>query len=174
MAASISRLRIRNNALTLAQLLPLHLQDDKVAVAAANPIVSGWINSFKQRTCGVARNSLQCLGFSETPDDGKFTKALEMNQFKFDKLCPQFLTCLPSDRTSFAQCDLIKCNDFIMQDRTFSLGPAIFARLLDYFELEGNVVQTHVASPKSTAYLASLFLCNNRVEKFIAFGAGEK
>lgn len=160
--------------MTLAHLLPLHLQDDKVAVAAANPIVSGWINAFKKRTCLVAKNSLEMMGLTETPDDGMFTKPLNMNQYKFDKLCPQFLTCLPMNFANFAKSELIKCNDFVTQDRTFSLGPAIFARLLDFFELEGNVVQTHVASPKSTAYLASLFLCNNRVEKFIAFGAGEK
>lgn len=160
--------------MTLANLLPMHLQDDKVAVAAANPIISGWVNAFKKRTCLVAKHSLESLGLTETPDDGMYTKPLEINQYKFDKLCPQFLTCLPLDRSSFAKCDIIKNNDFITQDRTFSLGPAIFGRLLDYFELEGNVVQTHVASPKSTAYLASLFLCNNRVEKFIAFGAGDK
>lgn len=49
LAASISRLRIKNGALKLAHLLPIHLQDDKVAIAAANPIVTGWINPFKTR-----------------------------------------------------------------------------------------------------------------------------
>lgn len=49
LAASISRLRIKNGALKLAHLLPIHLQDDKVAIAAANPIVTGWINPFKMR-----------------------------------------------------------------------------------------------------------------------------
>lgn len=47
LAASISRLRIKNSALSLMELLPPHLQDDKVAVATANPIVTGWINPFK-------------------------------------------------------------------------------------------------------------------------------
>lgn len=41
LAASISRLRIKNGALHLMELLPPHLQDDKVAIATANPIVTG-------------------------------------------------------------------------------------------------------------------------------------
>ena len=49
LAASISRLRIKKSALQLSKLLPIHLQDDKVAIAAANPIVTGWINPFKLR-----------------------------------------------------------------------------------------------------------------------------
>lgn len=61
-----------------------------------------------------------------------------------------------------------------MQDRAFSLGPAAFSRLLEYFEIDGDVVQTHVSSPRSTAYLAALFYCNNRVNDFIAFGAGAR
>lgn len=44
LAAAISRIRIKNNALTLAEMLPSHLQDEKVAKAIANPIVTGWIN----------------------------------------------------------------------------------------------------------------------------------
>lgn len=47
LAAAMSRLRIKNGALHLSELLPTHLQDDKVAIAAANPIVTGWINPFK-------------------------------------------------------------------------------------------------------------------------------
>lgn len=49
LAASISRLRIKNSALQLSHLLPIHLQDEKVAIAAANPIVTGWINPFKMK-----------------------------------------------------------------------------------------------------------------------------
>lgn len=45
---------------------------------------------------------------------------------------------------------------------------------MHYFEIEGDVVQTHVTSPRSTAYLAALFHRNSRVHSFIAFGAGSK
>lgn len=47
LAASVSRLRIKNGALSLLEMLPTHLQDDKVAIATANPIVTGWVNPFK-------------------------------------------------------------------------------------------------------------------------------
>lgn len=87
-------------------------------------------------------------------------------------MLPQFLTCIPKNRSKFVQADIIKNHEFIMQDRAFSLGPAIFSRLLDVYEVHGSVIQTHVFSPKSTAYLASLFLTNNLVINFIAFGAG--
>lgn len=87
-------------------------------------------------------------------------------------MLPQFLTCIPKNRSKFVQADMIKNHEFIMQDRAFSLGPAIFSRLLDFYEVHGSVIQTHVFSPKSTAYLASLFLTNNLVINFIAFGAG--
>jgi len=49
LAASISRMRIQVGALRLSQLLPIHLQNEKVAIAAANPVVTGWINPFLVR-----------------------------------------------------------------------------------------------------------------------------
>uniref|UniRef100_A0A1A9Z6N5 Uncharacterized protein n=1 Tax=Glossina pallidipes TaxID=7398 RepID=A0A1A9Z6N5_GLOPL len=46
LAASISRMRIEYCALNLSDLLPIHLQNDKVAKAILNPLVTGWINPF--------------------------------------------------------------------------------------------------------------------------------
>lgn len=63
---------------------------------------------------------------------------------------------------------------FIQQDRAFSVGPAIFSRLLEYFEIEGDIVQTHLSSPRSIAYLAGLFECNYRVNDIIIYGAGSR
>lgn len=60
------------------------------------------------------------------------------------------------------------------QDRAFTLGPAIFSRLLEYFEIEGDIVQTHLSSPRSIAYLAALFECNYRVNDIIIYGAGSR
>lgn len=54
------------------------------------------------------------------------------------------------------------------------MGPAIFSRLLDYFEVEGDIVQTHLSSPRSIAYLAALFQSNYRVNDIIIFGAGQR
>lgn len=113
-------------------------------------------------------------GFMESIEMETGESALKQNHFKWDKLCPLFLSCIPEERGIFAQTDLIRENQFVMQDRAFSLGPAIFSRLLHYFEVEGDVVQTHVASPRSVAYLAALFYNNNRIKRFIAFGAGTR
>jgi hypothetical protein len=49
LAASITRLRIQSNALVLSQLLPKHLQDNKVALAVSSPILTGWVNNFQDR-----------------------------------------------------------------------------------------------------------------------------
>lgn len=46
------------------------------------------------------------------------------------------------------------------------------SRLLDYFQLNGDILQTHISSPRSTAYLASLFYSVNRVSNFYVYGAG--
>lgn len=46
LAASISRMRIKYGALQLSNLLPIHLQNEKVAIAATNPIITGWVNPF--------------------------------------------------------------------------------------------------------------------------------
>lgn len=61
-----------------------------------------------------------------------------------------------------------------LQDRAFTIGPAVFSRLLEYFEVEGDIVQTHLSSPRSIAYLAALFQANFRVSDIIIFGAGQR
>lgn len=40
--------------------------------------------------------------------------------------------------------------------------------------MEGDVVQTHLSSPRSVAYLAALFQGNYRVNEIIIFGAGQR
>lgn len=111
-------------------------------------------------------------GFIESFEQESGEVPLQKYYYKWDKLCPLFMSCIPEDRGRFAQTELIRDSQFIMQDRAFSLGPAVFSRLLHYYEVEGDVVQTHVSSPRSVAYLAALFHNNNRVNRFIAFGAG--
>ncbi|XP_031633541.1 uncharacterized protein LOC116347169 [Contarinia nasturtii] len=175
LAASISRLRIKNSALNLMELLPPHLQDnDKVAIATANPIVTGWINPFKLPTKAEAIESFRKIGFLESEEAENGEVPLKQLYFKFDKLCPLFLSCIPLDRSEFAKSVLMKENLFIMQDRAFTLGPAIFSRLLEYFEVEGDVIQTHLSSQRSIAYLGGLFQGNYRVNDIIIFGAGQR
>lgn len=168
LAAALSRLRIKNGTLSLCDLLPPHLQDEKVAIASANPIVSGWINPFVFRTKDLATDYLTRMNI-------RIVSSLEAtNSFKFDLVCPLFAQCLPENRGTFAQTELVREFKFILQDRAFSLGPALTSRLLDYLEICGDVIQTHVSSPRSTAYLASLFYTNARIKDFLAFGAGTR
>lgn len=67
----------------------------------------------------------------------------------------------------------MKDADIILQNKAFSIGPAIFAKLLNYYEIAGDILQTHILSPRSTAYLASLLIRNKFVGKFRVFGAGK-
>lgn len=47
LAASISRLRIEYNALSLSDLLPRHLRDEKVAAQSTKDTVTCWVNTKK-------------------------------------------------------------------------------------------------------------------------------
>lgn len=67
------------------------------------------------RTKAEAVESFHKNGFidSEETDDGEV--ALKQCHFKWDKLCPLFLSCIPLDRSLFAKSQLMKENQFIMQ-----------------------------------------------------------
>uniref|UniRef100_A0AAG5DSX7 Uncharacterized protein n=1 Tax=Anopheles atroparvus TaxID=41427 RepID=A0AAG5DSX7_ANOAO len=189
-AAALTRIRIQNSAYNMQCLLPLHLQDDKVAIVVSNPIIAGWINTFRIRTKQEANEVLKELGFEliEQPTTGNFQSLLNrlnqrekpsyvpltINRYKWDRLCPQVMYIYPEHRSSFVQSRIFSDHKFIIQDRSFTIGPTIFSNLLDYFEVQGDVVQTHIASPRSTAYLASLLANCNRVRNFVAFGCGAK
>ncbi|XP_075162964.1 uncharacterized protein LOC142235590 [Haematobia irritans] len=100
------------------------------------------------------------------------SQELTITQLKWDTVCPLFLSCIPADRNEFAKSKLVLGNYFIIQDRTFSMGPSIVSRLLDYYDLTGDILQTHIDSPRSTAYLAALFYSVNRLNCFYVYGAG--
>ncbi|XP_017135284.1 uncharacterized protein LOC108151271 isoform X2 [Drosophila miranda] len=170
LAASFSRMRIKVGALRLSQLLPIHLQNEKVAIAAANPVVTGWINPFLVRTKVEADRILTEMGFTvHGPDD---EQPLLEQHCKWDNICPLVISCIPKDRSEFTKSDLMTKHYFIMQDKNFTFGPAIMSKMMDYFELDGDILQTHIGSPRSTAYLAALFYSINRVNNFYVYGAG--
>ncbi|KAH8395209.1 hypothetical protein KR222_002383 [Zaprionus bogoriensis] len=193
LAASISRMRIAVGALRLSQLLPIHLQNEKVAIAAANPVVTGWINPFLVRNKAEADRILTDMGFTvHGPDD---EKPLLEQHCKWDNICPLVISVIPRNRSEFTKSTLMTKHLFIMQDKNFSYGPAIMSKLMDYFELygryshiqcgtislfqilvscclPGDILQTHIDSPRSTAYLAALFYSVNRVNNFYVYGAG--
>lgn len=62
----------------------------------------------------------------------------------------------------------------VLQERTFCIGPAVMAQLLNDFALTGNVVQTHVNSMVTMAYFANLLVNNDKIEMLHVFGAGKK
>ncbi|XP_052861422.1 uncharacterized protein LOC128268389 [Anopheles cruzii] len=191
-AAALTRIRIQNSAHNLQCLLPLHLQDDKVAIVVSNPIVTGWINVFRIRTKLEANDTLRRLGFElmeqgPAPAGNKMSLLnlfaprekteyvpLSVNRYKWDRLCPQVLFIYPEDKSRFLQSPIFTDHQFIIQDRSFMIGPSVFSQLLDFFEVQGDVVQTHIASPRSTAYLATLLANCNRVRNFVAYGCGTK
>ncbi|XP_034483308.1 uncharacterized protein LOC117788608 [Drosophila innubila] len=170
LAASISRMRIGVGALRLSQLLPIHLQNEKVAIAAANPVVTGWINPFLVRNKIEADKILTEMGYTvHGPDD---EQPLLEQHCKWDNICPLVISVIPKDRSEFTKSVLMTKHLFIMQDKNFSYGPAIMSKLMDYFQLYGDILQTHIDSPRSTAYLAALFYSVNRVNNFYVYGAG--
>lgn len=136
-----------------------------------------YLLSMHYRDKEQAIQSLNQIGLIEAPfpqDKHEKPSAIKRNQFRFDKLCPQFISCFPYDRSKFTRINMIQKHELILQDKTFSTGPAVFSQLLEYLELEGDVVQTHISSPRSTAYLAALLKNNDKVKQFLVFGAGSR
>ncbi|XP_038114082.1 uncharacterized protein LOC6032410 isoform X2 [Culex quinquefasciatus] len=187
-AAALTRIRIQNSAYSLITLLPPHLQDDKVAVVVSNPIITGWINTFRVKNKRLANERLKSLGYEviEEPvvsnssllnlfnPKEKLYTPLSVGRFKWDKLCQQVITIYPENRTEFIRSEIFQEHEMVIQDRSFMIGPSMFVNLLDLYELNGDVVQTHISSPRSTAYLASLLANSKRCRNFIAFGCGSK
>ena len=153
-----------------------------MAILVANPIVGGWINTFKIRTKVKARLKMMDMGLNFIENDVAIVKngkvvlqnPISVNKVKWDKLCPTYAYCYPEEKMKFIRSDMLLNYEFVCQDRSFLIGPTIFAYLLDYFDLTGDLLQTHLLSQKSVAYLASLMVNNKRMKNFIVFGAGNK
>lgn len=75
------------------------------------------------RSKAEAIESFKENGFieSEEMEDGEVP--LKQCHFKWDKLCPLFLSCIPLDRSRFAKSVLMREHQFIMQVR---ISPEIF------------------------------------------------
>lgn len=99
---------------------------------------------------------------------------LKPENYKWDTHCPQFILFHPSIRPKLTQSVLVKKHKIILQDRSFCLGPATFGKLVADMQLSGSVIQTHVNSPRTTAYLATLLSQNANINKLIAFSAGTR
>lgn len=71
--------------------------------------------SFAFRTKNDSRERLLSNGLIESEEVERGEVALKLHHFKWDKVCPLFLSCIPPDRGIFAQGDLVKKQKFIMQ-----------------------------------------------------------
>lgn len=113
---------------------------------------------------------LQAMGFKELKN---FDDKSSPKTFRFDKLCPNFFFLwFPREKSEFSQDPLVLKSDIILQNKAFNIGPAIFSKLITYYGIPGDILQTHILSPRSTAYLASLLIRNKFVGKLRVFGAG--
>nr|CAD7409242.1 unnamed protein product [Timema poppensis] len=180
LAAAVARLRIKNNALKLSQLLPPHLRDEKVIALDEAP-VTGWVNTCRTEwvpaytpTQGTAREEISRLIERAGLVLSKNHDPLTPDEYRWDHVCPQFLLCHPGKRGDLAQSDLVRKHCVVLQDRAFCLGPATLGRLLVELQLTGAVLMTHINSPRTTAYLASLLAENDKIDALLAFGAGSR
>ncbi|XP_075235079.1 uncharacterized protein LOC142332517 [Lycorma delicatula] len=168
LGATLSKMRIKNKAYDIEDLLPSHLKNSKSNID--DTVVTGWINVFKV-TLHEVFFSLDDDGFSHLPPEEDTLYPLT---YKLDHLLPRYIHCCPNIREEFVQTSLFLDNEIIMQERTFCIAPAILAQITADFELSGNVVQTHVSSLPTVAYLANLLATNEQIEALLVFGAGER
>ncbi|KAL3278493.1 hypothetical protein HHI36_013812 [Cryptolaemus montrouzieri] len=171
LAAAVSRLRIKYNALTLMDLLPSHLRGDKINKDSQNIPVTVWINNRKFKNNVDIKKQIEHTLKVKLVDD---LKDLGPDNFKWDRHCPLTVAFHYSMRTQLAKSNLVRSHKLIVQDRSFCVGPATFWKVVEDLQLSGTVIQTHVNSPRSTAYLANLLAQNERIKKIMAFSAGRR
>lgn len=161
MAAALARNRIKHRALRLNHLLPNHLRDERLLSVDEAP-ATGWVNTFLTTKTEIISH-LSELGITLTEKHAKF-----------DHVCPKVLSFPAEYRANLARSDHIKSGKLILQDRAFCLAPALMNKILEELSLRGTVAQSHVISPRATAYLATVLLDNEKIEKVLAFGTGSR
>ncbi|XP_076252212.1 uncharacterized protein LOC143191222 isoform X1 [Rhynchophorus ferrugineus] len=171
LAAAISRLRIKNNALSLNDLLPGHLKDEKVTIHGKNNPVTCWVNCTKVNDIQQLTSEIEKVFNLKMVHD---TDQLGKDTYKWDKHCPQIMGFHSSMRGQLARSKFIRNYLLIVQDKSFCRGAATFGKILYDLELTGSVIQTHVNSPRTTAYLATLLTHNEKIKKLMAFSAGKR
>lgn len=102
------------------------------------------------------------------------TDILKPNTFYWDKHCPNIVAFHSTMRTFLARSQLVKTYKLIVQNKSFCLGPATFGKHVTELELNGSVIQTHINSPRTTAYLAAILSQNEKIKKIMAFSAGQR
>ncbi|CAH1126392.1 unnamed protein product [Ceutorhynchus assimilis] len=171
LAAAVARLRIKHNALSLDELLPAHLKNEKVTEQAKHNPVTCWVNCLKVPDIEeLTKNIENTFDLKMVVDLG----SLDKKTFKWDRHCPQIMGFHSSMRGKLAKSPFVKNHMLIVQDKSFCRGAATFGKVLIDLGLTGSVIQTHVNSPRTTAYLATLLTHNEKIKKLMAFSAGKR
>ncbi|XP_060800787.1 uncharacterized protein LOC106139227 [Amyelois transitella] len=182
-AAAIARIRIKKKAFTLSDLLPPHLREERVSGCVNKDSVTGWVNTFKAKKVAKLVEKLHQLGYSYSS-----SRQLCAGEYRFDRVCPRFITMRPPENTSVGQLDLVKNGIIVLQEREFCEGASTLCRALRANCLTGVVAQSHASSPRSSAYLAAQLRelaavlkaqtpaapATPQLGKLVVFGAGDK
>ncbi|KAJ2950777.1 hypothetical protein O0L34_g9042 [Tuta absoluta] len=149
-AAAVARIRIKNKAFTLSEMLPGHLREEKVSACVHKETFTGWVNTFKAKKMAPLVRRLHDLGYTYSS-----SRILCAGEYRFDRVCPRFITIRPLPDVRIGQTDLVKDGVIVLQEREFCEGASTLCRALRQSELRGAVAQTHASSPRSSAYLAA-------------------
>ncbi|XP_052738020.1 uncharacterized protein LOC112053618 [Bicyclus anynana] len=182
-AAAIARIRIKNRALSLADLLPAHLREERISACVNKDTVTGWVNTFKAKKIAQLIKKLHQLGYSYS-----HSRQLCAGEYRFDRVCPRFITLRPPDNISIGKLDLVQDGVIVLQEREFCEGASTLCRALRANALMGVVAQTHASSPRCSAYLAAQLRelaailkaekpaapATPELGKLVVFGAGDK
>ncbi|KAH9641593.1 hypothetical protein HF086_017117 [Spodoptera exigua] len=183
LAAAIARIRIKNRAFSLADLLPPHLREERVSACVNKDSVTGWVNTFKAKKVALLVKRLHELGYTYSN-----SRQLCAGEYRFDRVCPRFITLRPPENNSIGQLDLVKDGVIVLQEREFCEGASTLCRALRANSLRGVVAQTHASSPRCSAYLAAQLRelaavlkakapaapVTPELGKLVVFGAGDK
>ncbi|CAH1635075.1 unnamed protein product [Spodoptera littoralis] len=183
LAAAIARIRIKNRAFSLADLLPPHLREERVSACVNKDTVTGWVNTFKAKKVALLVKRLHELGYTYSN-----SRQLCAGEYRFDRVCPRFITLRPPENDSIGQLDLVRDGVIVLQEREFCEGASTLCRALRANCLRGVVAQTHASSPRCSAYLAAQLRelaavlkakapaapATPELGKLVVFGAGDK
>ncbi|XP_073967356.1 uncharacterized protein [Choristoneura fumiferana] len=182
-AAAIARIRIKNRAFSLSELLPPHLREERMSACVNKESVTGWVNTFKAKKVATLVKKLHEMGYSYSA-----SRQLCSGEYRFDRVCPRFITLRPPENNSVGQLDLVREGVIVLQEREFCEGASTLCRALRANSLRGVVAQTHASSPRCSAYLAAQLHelaavlkakapaapAIPQLGKLIVFGAGDK
>lgn len=170
LAAAVSRLRIAHNALSLTDMLPYHLRNERKNKFERKPLTL-WVNKCRFASPSEIIYSLATeIGYQLAQQD----EPLIQGNYMWDALCPMFLCFHKSQRENLCESSFVRDHKLILQDISFAYGPATLGKILLDLKLSGAVVLTHVTSPRTTAYVAAVLSQNESITSLLAFGAGER